>query len=338
MKRPTIVDIARRAGVSKGTVSFALNGQPGVSPRTRQRILTIARELGWQPSSAARALSGAKVGVMGMAVARSPHLLALEPFYMELISGFEAEFGPRGVGLLLQVVGQDPDAQLEAYRRWWARGQVDGLVLNDLRVDDPRLDLLDELGMPTVMLSRPTRQHPLVTSVWLDERTVMGEVVAYLVALGHREIARVTGDSDFVHTRERTEAFEAAVRAAGVRGTCVPADYSGEQGGRATRTLLSSARPPSAILFDNDVMAVAGLAAATEMGISVPEQLSVVAWDDSPLCQLTHPALTAVHRDVVGYGTAAAAALIELVETGNAATRQFTTPYLQPRGSTGRFE
>ncbi len=87
MKRPTIADIARRAGVSKGAVSYALNGQPGVSEATRQRILAIAEEIGWNPNSAARALSGATANAVGLALCRPARILGIEPFYMELISG-----------------------------------------------------------------------------------------------------------------------------------------------------------------------------------------------------------------------------------------------------------
>ena len=130
MKRPTIADIARRAGVSKGAVSYALNGQPGVSEATRQRILAIAEEIGFNPNSAARALSGAAANAVGLALCRPARILGVEPFFMELISGVEAELSARSYALTLQVVA-DQDAEIAVYRRWWGERRVDGVL--DLR-------------------------------------------------------------------------------------------------------------------------------------------------------------------------------------------------------------
>lgn len=125
MKRPTIADVARRAGVSKGAVSYALNGQPGVSEATRQRILAIAAEIGFSPSSAARALSGATARAIGLILARPAQTLGIEPFFMELISGVEAELSARSYALTLQVVA-DADAEIAVYRRWWGNGGSTG--------------------------------------------------------------------------------------------------------------------------------------------------------------------------------------------------------------------
>ena len=120
MKRPTITDIAREAGVSKGAVSYALNGRPGVSEATRHRITEIARELGWSPSSTARALSGGRAGAIGLVLGRSD-VLGAEPFLAALLEGIERE-------LLLQVV-PGVDAELALYRRWRGERRVDGVLL-----------------------------------------------------------------------------------------------------------------------------------------------------------------------------------------------------------------
>jgi DNA-binding LacI/PurR family transcriptional regulator len=118
LKRPTIADIAEAAGVSKGAVSYALNGKPGVSDRTRARILEIAGRMGWHPSSAARALSEGRTGAVGLVVGRPAWVLGVEPFFMQLISGVEAGLAASGTALLLQVT-QDARAEEAAYRRWW---------------------------------------------------------------------------------------------------------------------------------------------------------------------------------------------------------------------------
>ncbi|MEU0488404.1 LacI family DNA-binding transcriptional regulator [Nocardiopsis changdeensis] len=335
MRRPTIMDIAKAAGVSKGAVSYALNGRPGVSQETRERILAIAHDLGWAPSSTARALSpGGRVGAFGLVIDRPARFLGVEPFFMQLVSGIEAELAVAGTDLLLQVT-DDRKAEEGVYRRWFAERRVDGVIIVDLRVDDPRIALVDEVPLPAVVLGGPGGAGSL-PCLYTDDASSVREVVHYLAALGHRRVVRVAGPDDFVHTRDRTRAFEEAAAEAGLPGAVtVHSDYTGESGARTTRRLLARADRPTALVYDNDLMAVAGLGVAREMGVDVPGQLSIVAWDDSVLCQVVHPSLTAVARDVVAAGREVARMLAEAVEGGPVGSRETVPGELQPRGSTG---
>jgi DNA-binding LacI/PurR family transcriptional regulator len=334
MKRPTIADIARQAGVSKVAVSYALNGQPGVSDATRRRIVAIAEEIGFNPSSAARALSGQAAQAIGLALCRPARTLGLEPFFMELISGVEAELSARSYALTLQLV-PDPEAEVALYRRWWGERRIDGVLVCDLRQDDARVPVLETLGLPAVVIGGPGHAGRL-PHVWSDDAAALVETVEYLYALGHRRIARVGGIPELLHTRIRTDAFTDVGERLGLNeATTVLSNYSGEEGAQATRRLLSSVSRPTAIIFDNDVMAIAGLGVAQEMGLSVPADLSIVAWDDSPLCRLVHPSLTALHRDIPAYGAHAAQILLAAVAGEPAQSRQDDTARLAPRGSTG---
>jgi DNA-binding LacI/PurR family transcriptional regulator len=332
MKRPTIADIARRAGVTKSSVSFALNGRPGVSEATRARILAIAEELGWQPSSVARALSDGRTGAVGLVLDRPARTLGIEPFYMRLIAGIETELADHGVALLLQVA-EDRPAQLAAYRRLWGERRVDGMFLVDLAIDDERVPVLEELGMPVLVIGGPRGLGPF-PGVWNDAAAAARSAVQYLATLGHRRIAHVTGIPQLWHTVIRTEAFQATAASLGVSATSIGTDYTGQQGARATRSLLAGPRPPTAIVYDNDVMAVSGLSVATEMRVPVPERLSLVAWDDSVLCELVHPPLTAVSFDIAAYGSYAARRLLDLIAGRPVDSVCSATPVLVPRGST----
>ena len=334
MRRPTIADIAQRAGVSKGAVSYALNGQPGVSAGTRARILAIAEEIGWRPNSAARALSGALANAVGLAIRRPARILGVEPFFMELVSGLEAELSAAGCALMLQVVA-DADTELALYRRWWAERRIDGAIVADLRADDPRVPLLEELSLPAVVIGGPTGVGTL-PHVWADDAATVTETVGYLAALGHRRIGRVAGLPELLHTRHRDTAFLETGRATGLATTIEHTDYTGDEGARATRAMLSGADRPTAILYDNDIMALAGLSVAHEMGLAVPHDLSLVAWDDSPICQLVRPALTTLTRDIPAYGARAARLLLEVVAGGLGAGVEVARPRLTPRGTTGR--
>jgi DNA-binding LacI/PurR family transcriptional regulator len=333
MKRPTISDIAQRAGVTKSAVSYALNGQPGVSTATRERILAIADAIGFQPSSVARALTGGQVGVFGLVIDRSPDALGSESFFMRLISGIQAELTAHHVTLLF-TVAEDQDAEIGLYHRWWAQRRVDGVFVVDLQVGDRRIGALEKMRMPAVVIGTP-RGAGTLPAVWQDDRAAIETVVGYLAGLGHRRIARVGGYARYWHSALRTEAFASVSAAAGIQGVQVAADYTSEHGAEVTEGLLDSADLPTAILYDNDVMAIAGLGAAQRMGIRVPADVSILSWDDSATCELIHPSVTALRRDIPAAGAAAARILRELVVGGHPGGQAEAAPVLQVRASSG---
>jgi DNA-binding LacI/PurR family transcriptional regulator len=332
VKRPTIADIAQRAGVTKAAVSFALNNQPGVSPSTRQRILEIAREIGWQPNSAARALSDGRAGAFGLVIDRPAGILGAEPFFMQLIAGIQGELANRHTALLF-TVAEDRTAEIALYKTWWAQRRVDGVFMVDLRIDDPRIPVLRELALPTVVLGAPEGAGGL-SAVFTDDVESARQVVDHLAKLGHRRIARVTGMTDLWHTKIRTASFLEAARQTGIDARCITADYTADAGADATTRLLADPVPPTAIVYDNDLMAVSGLGAAQRVGVDVPGQLSLVAWDDSVLCELVHPALTALTRDVPAYGAHAAQRLLELASGSSLGDCGVPASVLTARAST----
>lgn len=337
-RRPTIKDIARQAGVSESAVSFALNDRPGVSQDTRARIRRVAEELGWQPNSAARALSGERSGAVGLVLARPAHTLGVESFFLQLVSGIQEVLSAARTALLFQVV-EDIDAECAVYRRWWAERRVDGVLVVDPRMRDPRPALLGELGLPAVTIGEPEPEpagggsspapgvpaaavlpgSAVVSSVRADDAGAMAQVLDHLHGLGHRRIVHIAGLPGLAHTVRRMDSLrtEAARRGLGpdqVRS--VVTDYSDAEGAAATRRVLAEPQPPTALVYDNDVMAVAGSAVAAELGIPVPGRLSVVAWDDSALCRVTHPRLTALVRDTAGFGRLAAEELLAVLAGG----------------------
>ena len=333
MKRPTITDIAQRAGVTKAAVSFALNGQPGVSAATRERILAIAEEIGFQPSSAARALTAGKAGVFGLVIDRPARTLGIEPFFMQLISGIQADLAEHQVTLQFTMT-EDPDAEIELYRQWWAQRRVDGVFIVDLQVDDRRIPVIEKMRMPAVVVGTP-RGAGSLPAVWQDDRATVELVVRYLAEQGHGRIARVGGRTTYWHSVLRRDAFEAAAAIAGLTAFSVEADYTAEHAAHATLSLLGSAEPPTAILYDSDVMAAAGLGMAQRMGVSVPGGVTIISWDDSALCELMHPALTALHRDIAGAGATAARLLREMAAGGRPESVAESLPVLQARASSG---
>jgi DNA-binding LacI/PurR family transcriptional regulator len=335
LRRPTIADVARRAGVSKGAVSFALNGRPGVAAETRERILAAADALGWRPSRTARSLSVSRAFALGMVIARDPAVLGSDPFFPAFIAGVETLLAERGQALVLQVVGTG-HAEKEGYRRLSQDSRVDGVFLSDLRRRDPRLALVEKLGLPAVTLNRPVGRSPF-PAVCLDDRPGVTAAVDHLVALGHSRIAHVAGPDDFLHGYGRRKAFTDALATHGLPpGRIEIGDFSAAGGTAATRRLLdvSGADRPTAIVYANDQMAIAGISLAHERGLSVPGELSVTGYDDTELAAHIHPALTTVRTDVFGWGQVAARTLLALIEGETADDVELDPAQLVVRSST----
>jgi DNA-binding LacI/PurR family transcriptional regulator len=325
VRQPTMADIARHAGVSRIAVSYALNDQPGVSRATRERILGIARDVGYRANGPALALHGAAACAVGLVMLRSSAAFTVEVFRRELIAGIQAELSAHGFGLAMRLVA-DLDEEISVYRRWNAERRVDGVLVVDPFLDDPRMPVLATLGLPAVV----TGGTPRMGGLWTDDATAIREVVGYLTGAGHRRIARVSGPDGLVHTERRNAAF----RAVG-GGIVVAGDYTGASGARLTRDLLRRADRPTAVIYDNDVMAVAGLGVARELGLAVPGEVSLVGYEDSPLCQVVAPSLTVLKRDIARLGMRAAALLFDTLATGVPQGAQADVPRLVIRRSTG---
>ncbi len=310
--RVTIADVARAAGVSQTAVSFALNGRPGLADATRAHILRVAEEIGWRPNASARSLSTRRALALGLVFNRPPELFGADPFFPSFIGGVETVLAPAGQSLVLHVV-RDDAGETRAYRRLAQEGVVDGVFVTDLRRDDPRLPLLEDLGLPAVTLNRPESASPF-PAVCLDDRPGITAAVGHLAGLGHRRIAHVGGPGAFLHGANRRAAWADALTAHGLRPDLyAEADFTAAGGAAATAGLLDLAERPTAIVYANDVMAVAGLSLAVQRGLRVPEDLSLTGFDDTEIAAHLHPALTTVRTDVFGWGRAAARSLLALV-------------------------
>lgn len=332
-KRATMADIAEQLGISKAAVSYALNDQPGVAAETRDRVLALAHELGWHASSSARALSGAQTSVVGLVLSRPTDLLTVETFFIRFLAGLEQVLSERGFSLLLRVIGDHPEEEISTYERWWGERRIDGVILMDERVHDPRVNALTELGLPAVLCGGPVSglEFPCV---WTDQAGDAAIAVQHLADLGHRSIGHVCGPTVFAHERARRRGVRRAAKARGLDVETIEASYTGPEAGKATRRMLELQERPTALIFGSDTMAVAGLGAASELGLRVPRDVSALSWDDSTLTTLVQPSLTALSRDTPGYGGLAASVLIDLIEGRNRGLVRAPLSTLQVRGST----
>ncbi|WP_432840109.1 LacI family DNA-binding transcriptional regulator [Dactylosporangium sp. CA-092794] len=237
---------------------------------------------------------------VGLALVRDAEVLGAEPFFHEFIAGMERVLVPLGVPVLLQVVATVHDAG-ERMRAWARLGQVQGLILIDLLPGDERVALVKGLGLPCVVIGDPVTAGGL-SAVWTQDEVAMRDVVTELVAAGHTHLGHIGGPAQMAHTIIRRRTFEAVAAEHGIRTTSFDGDYSEAAGVRAVAALAALEHRPTALVFDNDVMALGALHEAGRRGLAVPASLSLVAWDDSALCQLAVPPLSAVSHDVQELG------------------------------------
>jgi DNA-binding LacI/PurR family transcriptional regulator len=324
----TLADVARTARVAKSSASYALNGRPGVADATRERIVAVAEAMGWLPNCAARALSVARANAIGLVLAQPAEALTFDTFHLRFIAGLEQELSRHDLALLLRVVA-DPEAEAAVHRRWSAEHRVDGVILVNQRIHDQRAAILRGLGLPSVLVGAQDGVTPAVSS---DDVAAMNAAVRHLVALGHRRIARVGGNPEFLYTQLRQDAFWAAAGGSDLKAEDVL--DSGLRGDDATRVLLGSTRRPTAIIYEDDASAVSAVTVARRMGVSVPDELSIVGWDDSRLCELVYPPLTALHRDIFRYGELSARHLVSVIEGHRPSDLEGTLTTLMVRGST----
>lgn len=308
----TIVDVAGRAGVAISSASAALNGRPGVSEATRDRVRRIAEELGYVPSIRGRALSAKRAFSVGLTVQRDFSVLEADPFFGAFISGIEETLEPNGYALSLQIA-PSAEASLDRQVKLADARRVDGMFLNEIREDDPRIEALRARSVPTVGIN-PAGDFPF-PAVRQDGSEAITELVQRMAAWGHRRIAHVTGLRTYVHTADRLRAWARAMEDAGLPADhVVEGDFTYEGGVRAADQLLSGPTRPTAIFCANDLTALGVMNRAAELGLVVPDDLSVAGFDGISLGAYIRPALTSIRTDPRALGRESARLLLEVIE------------------------
>lgn len=247
---------------------------------------------------------------VGLVLARPAQILGAEPFYHEFVAGVERALGEAGYGLLLHVVTTHED-EIACYRRWADGNHVSGVFLVDLSADDIRLPVIEELRLPAVAIGDPCSSGHL-PAVWTQDDVAMASAVRYLAETGHSHIAHVSGPLKMAHTQIRSQSFHAEVERLGITGDQIEATYEQRAGSDALTALLQ-ASPPTAVIFDNDLMAIGGLDAASRLGLNVPADISLIAWDDSPLIQQASPSIAAMSHDIQRIGEVSGQLMLEAI-------------------------
>jgi len=329
--RPTIRTVAKLAGVSPAAVSHAMNGRPNISPATAARMRKAAEELDWRPANSGRRLSGS-VSSIGMVIARGPRALEMDPSFVHALTSVSAALRDLEWSLVLSVF-EDPEAELDCYRTWWQEKRVDGFILLDPVSDDPRVPIIRDMGCPAVTIGR-SPDVSCVSEVVMEDAGTMRAVLEHLRDHGHRRVGRISSPAHLIHTTRRDKAFEIEHRDVfGVDGAIVDSDRSQESTVAAARRLLAGTPAPTALVVDNEVMASTVVTYAEELGVSIPDGLSVISWEDSWLCEMVRPQITALRAPVEDSAREAVVVLRDLIAGGAPASRSVGPRVLVPRAS-----
>jgi DNA-binding LacI/PurR family transcriptional regulator len=310
----TIEDVAERAGVAISSVSAALNGRPGVSERTRERIRTVARELGYVASVRGRSLSVKRAFAVGLVVRRDPTVLGSDPFFGAFIAGIESALSRKGYALVLQV-SSNPEEDLARYRQLAADRRVDGVFLNELTHGDPRLALVREIGLPAVAITETVVDWPAV--VLQDNSAPIRALVEHFLALGHRRFAHVSGPSSYLHATGRRDVWQQTLAERGFPDQpVIESDFTYAGGARAAELVLREPEPqrPTAVFCANDLMAAGFLTRACDLGLAVPDAISVAGFDGADLATYIRPTLTTITTSPEALGNTATSLLLEAIE------------------------
>jgi LacI family transcriptional regulator len=311
-RRPTSADVAARAGVSRTTVSFVLNDRPGthISPSTRTRVLEAAEELGYHPHASARGLAGGRSNTLGFVLRQSPEQVAGDAALVETLRGLAS--AARMAGFRVMVEPLDPtEGTYEALLR---AQHADGIIVSGPRVDDSGLVRLAHDGFPIVLQgSLPGIEAP---SVDIDNVSGARSAVEHLIGLGWRRIACITNAPlAYTAAQERLAGYRAALEAAGLpfdEALVAEAAFDAGSGHRAMASLLARG-PVEAVFVASDVVAFGAIAAIREAGLRVPDDVSVVGFDDIALAAFFDPPLTTVRLPAYDLGLAAGTALLDRV-------------------------
>lgn len=325
-----ILKVARRARVSTATVSRAINGFPGIRPKTLARVQKTIAELNYIPNPNARNLRVGRTRLYGLIVSDVNN-----PFFPELIDAFEALAGAQGIDVIFTHTNYDRERLRKCMRRMVERG-VDGIAVMTSEVDEEVLQQTVKSGVPIVLMNQQ-KLASAYPNVQVDYTAGFREALDHLLEFGHRDIGFITGPQTLNSARRRQNAFQAALRAHGlhVRNEWIAlGDMRVEGGSAAMKTLLSCSPRPTAVLAANDLMAVGALQAAGEAKIHVPRDLSLIGFDDIPIANMVHPPLTTIRHPRDEVAARAFAWLQQTQQHKETPTAPALQPHLVVRKST----
>lgn len=313
----TLDDVAAAAGLSRAQVSRALSGGQGVRAETRKHVDAIAAQLNYQPNLAARSLASARSSIVGLVIGDLKN-----PFHIQLAEAVDRELTDAGFDPVTSLrAAENPNVIADRLLRLRATGVV---MIGTHHTTKAIADIAEQ--MPCVYIGSKRINHPRVTAIAVDDESGVRQAMAHLLALGHRRIVNLGGSSIEASARQRTKVYSEVMEAAGLLPVSFPGFHDAASGRRGVDLAFADGQRPTAIFASNDCIALGAIDRLKSMGLSVPEDVSVIGFDDIPDAGTEVFSLSTIRQDCEQQAKASVAALKAILQGGKGVARQRIMP------------
>ena len=318
-KRVTSKDVAEKVGVSRTTVSLVLNDVKGIQigPETRRKVLEAARELGYVPNAAAQALVSRRAKAIGLILTRSQHHISSDAFLPKIISGLLTTTRKQNIRMMIDWVELEHPER--AYFELAHAKRIDGMILSTFLLDDKALRLLENVDIPTVLMG--SLEGSNLPFVDIDNAKAAEQGTNYLVELGHREIACISNaPPEYTASPERVRGYKRALVNSGIlpnENLIRYGDFDPESGYQKMKSLLESGEKFTAVFVASDNVAIGAKSAIREAGLHVPDDISLIGFDDIPWAKYSDPPLTTIKLPAEALAQSACTLLVEMIQNNS---------------------
>jgi len=311
MNPPTIKDVAKVSGVSVATVSRVLHNLSGYSDKTKQKVLKAVEELGYQPNAIARGLINKRTQTIGVLV---PDVSS--SFSSEILHGIEQVANDKGFSVIMCNTDEDGKRTMK-YLQMLGEKQVDGVIFTSGSLEDEYYRMLKQMRVPVVLVNTLSHKYA-IPYVKVDDRQASYHATEYLIRKGHRDIAMICGTiSDTIAGVPRLDGYRQALEDNGLEFMESRVGYGNfrlDMGREAMKKLLDESPPFTALFAASDEMAIGAMGVALERGLKIPEDMSIIGYDDLVFSRMVFPSLTTIHQPLTKMGRMASEMLIQLIE------------------------
>lgn len=311
----TIKDVARAAGVSPSTVSRVISNHPRISKATAEKVRRIMDELGYHPNLAAKSLVSKTTYTLGVFLPRPAEELFLNLFFAEFIRGIVTRASKSGYDILMTSCPSEQD-EISALNRLMSGKRVDGIILLTSRRNDPVVQYLNEQQFPFILIGR-SEEYPDVLSVDNDNVQASYDATMHLIKRGHTRIGFISGPPHLILSHDRKKGYEQAMREAGLEireDWIIEEEFLQESGYRAMSILMSLSERPSALVVVDDIVAFGILRGLHELGYQVPQDMSLISFNNTALTELSSPPISSVDISIYQLGYLASQNLIHTIQ------------------------
>lgn len=325
----TIKDVAKLANVAPSTVSRVIANNPRISERTKRRVREAMEDLGYHPNYNARSLANRSTQTLGLVMPSSADKALQNPFFPEVLRGISTKAHEKEYTLYLST-GATEEEMLEGVMGMVHGRRVDGIVMLYSRIDDKIMAFLEQQNFPFTVIGKPLVNPDSITHVDNDNFRAAKDVTDHFIKKGHTHIAFVGGNLDLVVTVDRLSGYEKALREADIpyeEDYVVHVEFLKEGGQEAVMELFSLEKPPTALVVADDLMALGIMSKLDEMGLSVPEDVSIISFNNVMLAEYSSPPLTSVDINIFQLGYQAVNCLLEKINDPDSGNKRVCVPH-----------